>query len=65
MKTKEFIELLQVLSEDAEVMMELGGNASYIPIGAPYVRNLGVGGFHQDCVCIGADIKVYSIFSDT
>ena len=58
MTTKELIKHLSKLPEDADVLMEFGGNAMYIPIGVPYVRNVGTcGGSHIDCVCIGGEIK--------
>lgn len=60
MTTKELIEHLSTLPQDAEVMMEVGGNAYYMPIGVPYVRSIGNNmGFHRDCVCIGGDITTY------
>lgn len=58
MTTKELIKHLSKFPEDVDVLMEFGGNAMYLPIGVPYVRNIGTcDGFHRDCVCIGRDIK--------
>ena len=59
MMTKELIELLKEFPQDADVMIEVGGNAMYVPIGKPYVRNLGRMGCHSDYVCIGGDVKIY------
>ena len=57
MTTKELIEHLSALPQDAEVMMEVRGMAAYIAVGKPYIRNLGNHlGFHRDCVCIGSEI---------
>ena len=58
MTVKELIEHLEKLPGNADVLMEFGGNAMYIPIGIPYVRNLGTSsGYHADCVCIGKEIN--------
>lgn len=59
MTVNELIKHLEKLPDNADVLMEFGGNAMYIPIGIPYVRNLGTSrGYHADCVCIGKDIDV-------